>query len=1051
MNSTDTTRFNLSRWALEHPALTRYLMVVLMVLGMASYFQLGQDEDPPFTFRAMVVRAYWPGATAEQVAEQVTDKIERTLQEVPYADKIRSYSKPGEAQIIFQIKDNSDPGAVPQLWYTVRKKIGDMRGSLPPGVIGPFFNDEFGDVFGVIYALGGQGFTPAEIKTQADGLRQQLLRVPDVAKVELFGVQDEKVFVEISQTRLAQMGLDMGAVLAQLSQQNAVESAGSIQSPADVVQVRVGGQFQSLEDLRAMPIRGASGAQIRLSDLATVTRAYADPANVKVRHDAQEVIALGVSMVKGGDIIALGKSLQLAIAATQVSLPAGMTLTQVQDQPSAVATSVNEFIKVLIEAVVIVLAVSFLALGLHKRPGQHPLWRRWTLDIRPGLVVGITIPLVLAVTFLAMHYLGIGLHKISLGSLIIALGLLVDDAIIAVEMMVRKMEEGYDKVRAATFTYELTAMPMLTGTLITAAGFLPIGMAKSMTGEYTFAIFAVTVVALLVSWVASVYFVPYLGTLLLRPPVHARVAEPLDSPQMYDTPFYRRFRTGVTWCVTHRWKTIGITIVLFALGMVGMGKVQQQFFPDSSRPEIMVDLWLPEGSPLKASEDLTRRLEQRLAQETGVKSVTAWVGSGVPRFYLPLDQVFPQTNVSQLIVQPTDLKTREVLRAKLPALLAQEFPEVRGRVKLLPNGPPVPYPVQFRVVGPDPKVLRIKADEIKAQMRLNPNTRGVNDNWNESVKSVRLEVDQAKARALGVSSQSIAQAARTLLSGSVVGQYRDGDQLIDIVLRQPLAERDALSDLGQAYVPTVSGRFIPLLQIATPVLAWEPGVMWREGRQFAITVQADIAEGLQGATVTAQLLPDLKKTEATWQGQGLNGYRIEVAGAVEESAKGSASIAAGVPVMLFITFTLLMLQLQSFSRAMLVFLTGPLGIAGVAGALLVLDRPFGFVALLGVIALMGMIQRNSVILIDQIEQDRAAGMAPWQAIVESAVRRLRPIVLTAAAAVLAMIPLSRSIFWGPMAVAIMGGLVVATALTLLALPAMYAAWFRVERPNQARA
>jgi multidrug efflux pump len=625
------------------------------VLGMASYFQLGQDEDPPFTFRAMVVRAYWPGATAEQVAEQVTDKIERTLQEVPFADKIRSYSKPAEAQIIFQIKDNSDPGAVPQIWYTVRKKIGDMRGSLPPGVVGPFFNDEFGDVFGVIYALGGQGFTPAEIKTQADSLRQQLLRVPDVAKVELFGVQDEKVFVEIAQQRLAQMGLDMGAVLAQLNQQNAVEPAGSIQSPVDVVQVRVGGQFQSLDDLRAMPIRGASGAQIRLSDIATVTRAYADPASVKVRHDAQEVVALGVSMAKGGDIIALGKSLRLAIAASQATLPAGMTLTQVQDQPSAVASSVNEFIKVLIEAVVIVLAVSFLALGLHKRPGQQPLWRRWTLDIRPGLVVGITIPLVLAVTFLAMHYLGIGLHKISLGSLIIALGLLVDDAIIAVEMMVRKMEEGYDKVRAATFTYELTAMPMLTGTLITAAGFLPIGMAKSMTGEYTFAIFAVTVVALLVSWVASVYFVPYLGTLLLKPPVHAVAAEQLDSPQMYDTPFYQHFRAWVTWCVTHRWKTIGITVFLFAMGIVGMGKVQQQFFPDSSRPEIMVDLWLPEGSPVKASEDITRRVEQRLAQEQGVKSVTSWVGSGVPRFYLPLDQVFPQTNVSQLIVQPTYL------------------------------------------------------------------------------------------------------------------------------------------------------------------------------------------------------------------------------------------------------------------------------------------------------------------------------------------------------------------------------------------------------------
>jgi len=1046
-------KFNLSRWALEHPALTRYLMVALMVLGMASYFQLGQDEDPPFTFRAMVVQTYWPGATAQQVAEQVTDKLERTLQEVPYADKIRSYSKPGESQIILELKDYSKPGEVPQVWYTVRKKIGDMRATLPQGVVGPFFNDEFGDVFGVIYALSGDGFSAAEVKVHADRVRQTLLRVPDVAKVQLFGVQDEKVFIDVSQKKIAQMGLDMGAVLAQLGQQNAVESAGTMQSPQDVVQVRVGGQFQKLDDLRAMPIRGVSGAQVRLGDIAEVSRGYVDPPSVKVRHEGQEVIALGVSMAKGGDIIALGHALDGTVKQIEAALPAGLTLKQVQDQPAAVSKSVNEFIKVLIEAVVIVLAVSFLSLGLHKRPGQHPLWRRWTLDIRPGLVVGITIPLVLAVTFLAMNYFGIGLHKISLGSLIIALGLLVDDAIIAVEMMVRKMEEGYDKFRAATFAYELTAMPMLTGTLITAAGFLPIGIAKSVTGEYTFAIFAVTVIALIVSWVASVYFVPYLGAWLLRSPAHVHhpgasgETAHHDAEEMFDSPFYRRFRRWVTWCVTHRWKTMGITIALFVLGIVGMGKVQQQFFPDSSRPEILVDLWLPEGAPYSASEEVAKRVEKRLAQEEGVSSVTTWVGSGVPRFYLPLDQVFPQSNVSQLIVLPRDLKVRETLRVKLPALLAQEFPEIRGRVKLLPNGPPVPYPVQFRVVGTEPVALRQKAEEVKAAMRQNISTRGVNDNWNESVKTVRLEVDQAKARALGVTSQSIAQASRTLLSGAPVGQFREGDKLIDIVLRQPLSERDTLSDLGQAYVPTASGKSIPLMQIARPVLGWEPGVMWREGRQYAITVQSDIAEGMQGATVTAQLQPELDKLQARWAAQGQPDYRIQVAGAVEQSSKGSASIAAGVPIMLFITFTLLMLQLQSFSRSVLVFLTGPLGMAGVAASLLALNRPFGFVALLGVIALMGMIQRNSVILIDQIEQDRAAGMEPWRAIVESAVRRLRPIVLTAAAAVLAMIPLSRSVFWGPMAVAIMGGLIVATALTLLALPAMYAAWFRVPRPT----
>jgi len=1031
--------FNLSRWALEHPALTRYLMVALMVLGFAAYFQLGQDEDPPFTFRAMVVRTYWPGATAQQVAEQVTDKLERTLQEAPYADIIRSYSKPGESQIILQIKDSSRPSEVPNVWYTVRKKVGDMRYTLPQGVQGPFFNDEFGDVYGVIYALEADaGFGYAEVRDFADDVRQQLLRVPDVAKVELFGAQDEKLFVEISQKRLAQLGLDMNQVIAQLGQQNAVEPAGAVQTPVDQVQLRVGGQFSKVEELAAMPIRGVSGAQLRLADIAQIRRGDVDPPQVKVRHQGREVIALGVSMAKGGDIIRLGKALKEATARIGRNLPAGVRLVQVQDQPAAVSASVGEFVHVLVEAIVIVLAVSFLSLGMHKHPDAQyrPLWRRYYVDMRPGLVVAITIPLVLAVTFLVMDYWGIGLHKISLGSLIIALGLLVDDAIIAVEMMVRKMEEGYDKFRAATFAYEITAMPMLTGTLITATGFLPIGMARSTVGEYTFAIFAVTVVALVLSWIVSVYFVPYLGHALLKAkPVSA------DHHEHFDTPFYRGFRRAVNWCVEHRWKTIAITILIFALGLVGMGRVQQQFFPDSSRPEIMVDLWSPEGTPFAASEAIAKRVEQRLMQEPGVATVSSWVGSGVPRFYLPLDQVFPQTNVSQLIVMAQDLKVRETLRMKLPELLATEFPEVRGRVKLLPNGPPVPYPVMFRVLGPDPKALRQRADEVAAAMRASPNTRGVNDNWHEQVKAIRLEVDQAKARALGVSSQSIAQAARTNFSGATIGQYREGDKLIDIVLRQPLAERDTITDIANVYLPTATGRAIPLTQIAKPVFSWEPGVMWREGREYAITVQADTAEGLQGATVTDELLPALRKLESGWG----PAYRIQVAGAVEESSKGSSSIAVGVPVMLFITLTLLMLQLQSFSRAMLVFLTGPLGIAGVAMALLALNRPFGFVALLGVIALMGMIQRNSVILIDQIEQDRARGVPAWEAIVESAVRRLRPIVLTAAAAVLAMIPLSRSVFWGPMAVAIMGGLVVATALTLLALPAMYAAWFRVRK------
>lgn len=1028
--------FNVSRWALEHPAITLYLLVVLLVAGVVAYFQLGQDEDPPFTFRAMVVQAFWPGATAQQMAEQVTDRIEKSLQEVPHADKIRSYTKPGESLTILNLKDNSPPRDVPDSWYQARKRIGDMRSQLPQGVIGPVFNDDFGDVYGTIYALSSDGFTPEELRNFADDVRQQLLRVPDVAKVELFGVQAEKLFVEISQKRLAELGLDMSQVIAQIGAQNAVEGAGVLNAGTENLQVRVAGQFDTVEELRRFPIRAFSAntgnsSTIRLGDIADIRRAYVDPPSTMVRHQGQQVVALGVSMTKGGDIIRLGKALHAATERLQRELPVGIKLEQMQDQPVSVSRSVGEFVRVLIEAVVIVLGVSFVSLGLHFRPLR--------IDMRPGLVVGVTIPLVLAITFVVMYYWGVGLHKISLGSLIIALGLLVDDAIIAVEMMVRKLEEGYDKMRAATFAYEVTAMPMLTGTLITAAGFLPIGLAKSVTGEYTFAIFAVTSAALLISWFVSVYFVPYLGAKLLKMPRHAGEA---GAPhELFDTPFYLRFRGVVDWCVQHRWITIGLTIATFGLGIVGMGRVQQQFFPDSSRPELLVDLWLPEGSTIQQTEQVARRFEARMMGEQGIATVSTWVGSGVPRFYLPLDQIFPQPNVMQSIVLPQDLATREALRVKLPRLLAEEFPEVRGRVKLLPNGPPVAYPVQFRVVGTDVPGVRAWADQAKAVLRSNPNMRGVNDNWNESIKALRIDLDQDKARALGVTSQAVAQASRTILSGTTIGQYRENDRLVDIVLRQPAEERSKLTDLSNGYMPTAGGKAVPLPQLAHIGFGWEPGVIWREGRDYAITVQGDVAEGLQGATVTAQVWPELQKLQARMP----PGYRIEVAGAVEESSKGQGSILAGMPLMLFIIFTLLMLQLHSFSRAMLVFLTGPLGIAGVAFALLALNRPFGFVAMLGVIALTGMIMRNSVILIDQIEQDRARGVPAWDAIVESAVRRFRPIVLTAAAAVLAMIPLSRSVFWGPMAVAIMGGLIVATVLTLLALPAMYAAWFRVRR------
>ena len=1022
--------FNLSRWALEHIPLTRYLIVALLIGGILSYGKLGQDEDPPFTFRAMVVRAFWPGATALQMADQVTDKLEKKLQETPYIDKIRSYSKPGETLIILQLRESTPPKETPGAWYQVRKKIGDVRGTLPSGVIGPFFNDEFGDTYGSIFALSGDGFNYAEVKDYADFVRQQLLKVPSVSKVELFGVQDEKINIEFSHKKFAQLGIPFESVVQQLNAQNAVESTGVLVTPTDNLQVRVTGAMYSVKDLENLELR-AGNALFRLGDFATIKREYKDPPQDKMRFNGKEVIGLGISMEKGGDIIQLGRNLEATVGAIKDKLPVGIELQRVSDQPKAVSSSVNEFLRTLAEAVLIVLAVSFVALGLHTRP--------FRLDVRPGLVVALTIPLVLAVTFLFMRVFSIDLHKISLGALIIALGLLVDDAIIAVEMMVRKMEEGFSRFDAATFAYTSTAMPMLTGTLITAAGFLPIGLAKSAAGEYTFSMFSVNALALIISWFVAVLFTPYIGYVLLK----VKPAANADGHhELFDSSFYTRFRALVNWCVEWRKTTILLTLATFALGVFGFRFIEQQFFPDSSRPELMVELWMPEGTAFAATEAQAKKFEAFLRKQDGVESVTSYVGTGSPRFYLPLDQIFPQSNVSQIVVLPKDLKTREILRLKIIDAFKNDFPEVRGRVKLLPNGPPVPYPVQFRVSGFEVPKVRAIADQVKEIMRANPNTVGVNDNWNESVKVLRLDLDQDKLRALGISSQTVMRAANTILTGTAIGQFRDGNKLIDIVMRQPVEERSTIAALNEANIQTASGRSVPMSQVARAQFVWEPGVVWREGREWAITVQSDVVDGIQGPTVSGQISPQLEKLRASLPA----GYRIELAGAAADSGKAQDSIAANVPLVIFIIFTLLMLQLHSFSRAVMVFLTGPLGVAGAAMALLLLQRPFGFVAQLGVIALFGMIIRKSVILVDQIEHDIAEGAEPWDAIVESAVRRFRPIILTAAAAVLAMIPLSRSVFWGPMAVAIMGGLVIATALTLLFLPALYAAWFRVRKP-----
>ena len=1032
MSSDQSDRFNLSLWAIKNAAITRYLMIALLVLGIAAYFQLGQDEDPPFTFRAMVVRTLWPGATAVQVAEQVTNKIERTLQEVPNVDKIRSFSHPGESMIIFFIKDSAPSKDIPNLFYTVRKKIADSKSYLPIGVNGPYFDDDFGDTYGVIYAMSAKGYSASEVRDFTTFVRQRLLQVKDVGKVNIYGLQEEQVYVELSRKKMAQYSLTPVAVAQQLNQQNTIEAGGNVETRSFSMPIRVGGPFENIADVKAMPLRSPSGASIRLGDIAEVRKGVVDPAQSKVRFQGEELVALGISMARGGDIVQLGKSLDQVSQLIENDLPAGVTLSLIQNQPKVVAGSVREFLITLVEALIIVLIVSLLALGLHRHP--------WRIDPRPGLVVAISIPLVMSVTFLVMYLSGVGLHKISLGSLIIALGLLVDDAIIVVEMMVRKLEEGYDRVSAVTSAYRLTAMPMLTGTLITAVGFLPIGIAKSAVGEYTFAIFAVTAVALIVSWFVSVIFVPYLGFLILKKPEILTAKE--SEHESYNTVFYKRFKKVIAWCIDHHRKAIAAAITSFVLGVIGMGYVQQQFFPDSSRPEILVDVFLTEGASFEATEKAVKNIESKILEQKGVLTVTSWVGNGAPRFFFPLDIIFPRSNAAQIVIV-ADLKERTRLNNDLPRLLEDIAPEARLRVKLLPNGPPVSYPVQFRLTGSDAELLRLHADKFLKLMRQSDLLNGVNDNWNQTQPVARIDVDAAKARELGIPPQVIAQTLSSHFGGVTVGQYREGDLLAPIVLRLPKSERDQVSDLNDTMLASVNGQAIPLGRIAQVKVTWEPATVWRENREYAITVQADVQPGIQGPTATAALMKQFEPL--------INelppGYGLTLGGSIEESSRGQNSINAGIPIMLFITFTLLVFQLKSSSRAFLVILTAPLGISGVALTLLLFNKPFGFVALLGFIALMGMIMRNSVILIDQIEQGRSAGLAARDAIIQACVTRYRPIILTAAAAVLAMIPLSRSVFWGPMAIAIMGGLIVATALTLLVLPAMYAAWFKIDKAS----
>ncbi|MDY0021272.1 efflux RND transporter permease subunit [Arenimonas caeni] len=1020
------SRFNLSEWALRNRSLVLYAMLVLALLGITSYQNLGQSEDPPFTFKIMVVRTFWPGATAEEVARQVTDKVEKEVMETGRYEFVRSYSRAGESLVMLMSRDSMVSSELPALWYDVRKKVGDIRHTLPQGVVGPFFNDEFGDTFGNIYALTGEGFDYATLKDYAERIELELLRVPDVGKIELVGLQDEKIWIELSNTKLATLGVPLELVQRAIDEQNAVAPASFFETATDRVQLRVSGRFDSVEEIRNFPIR-VGDRSFRLGDVADVHRGFADPAAPRMRFMGENAIGIAVAMRDGGDIIRLGEVLDAEFARLQQDLPVGMTLSKVSDQPKAVRSSVAEFVRVLTEAVVIVLVVSFFSLGF-----------------RTGLVVALSIPLVLAMTFALMDYFDIGLHKISLGALVLALGLLVDDAIIAVEMMAVKMEQGYDRLRAAAFMWKSTAFPMLTGTLVTAAGFLPIATAASSTGEYTRSIFQVVTIALLVSWIAAVVFIPYLGDKLLPEPKPEPGGGGHRGHDPYATPFYKRVRSTVVWCVRNRGLVIAVTVAAFALSVAIFRFVPQQFFPSSTRLELMVDLELAEGSSLLATEAVAARLERALEDQEDVESYVAYVGSGSPRFYLPLDQKLPQANFAQFVILTPDMEARERLRTWLIELFGEEFSDVQARVQRLENGPPVGFPVQFRVSGEHVDEVRRLAREVAERVRANPHVTNVNLDWDEPSKVVRLAIDQERARVLGVSSAKVAAFLRGSLSGTTISTYREGNEQIEILLRGPAEERERLSLLGSLAVPAGDGRAVPLSQIATLEHGFEDGIIWHRNRLPTVTVRADIYGDVTPPTVTNEILPTLGDVRAMLP----PGYLLETGGTVEDSGRGSRSVAAGVPLFVFVVITLLMIQLRSFPRTLMVALTAPLGLIGVVLFLLVFRVPFGFVAMLGTIALSGMIMRNSVILVDQIEQDIAAGSPPARAVVDATVRRFRPIVLTALAAVLAMIPLSRSEFFGPMAVAIMGGLIIATALTLLFLPALYAAWFRV--PNPAR-
>ena len=1011
--------FNMTEWALKHKELVYFFIVMIFIGGIFSYQKLGRMEDPDFTIRQMVVSVAWPGASARQVEEQVTDKIEKKLQDTPGLDYLRSYSRAGQAIIFISLKDDTvTEKEIRPTWLEVRNMVNDIKSTLPSGVQGPFFNDRFDDVFGCIYALSGNGYSYEELRENAETIRRTLMRISSVKKVELVGVQPEIIHIEMESSKMAQLGIAPATITNAIYAQNAMTASGMLETASDNVYLRVSGIFENLDDLRSLPIR-AGGRTFRLNDIAKIERNYAEPSEPKMYYNGQPAIGIALSMDKGGNILTLGENLESAVGKIQKNLPLGLEMSVVTNQPEIVKESIGEFTKSLAEAVAIVLLVSLFSLG-----------------VRSGLVVALCIPLVLVAVFACMQIWGIDLHKISLGALIISLGLLVDDAIIAIEMMIVKLEQGYSRFDAACYAYKVTAFPMLTGTLITCAGFIPIGFSKGSASEFAGSIFSVITISLIISWFVSVLVTPLLGYKLVKQPA-VGVSE---HHEIYNTRFYRIFRKILSWCLTHRKKVLLGTVACFIGSVFLLGLVKQEFFPASIRPELVVELRLPEGSSLKATGKIADRLAQHYANDTNIANYSYYVGQGAPRFVLTFEPTLPDKSFAQFIVVAKDLKARTELIRKTQTLLSTDFPEVQGNVRVIQTGPSNPYPVMLRISGPGHEQVRQIAGQVRERMAANPHLDNINQNWNEKSKVLHLRINQDKARLLGMDSATLAGNLQAMISGTTVAEFREKDKTVGIVFRVDSQNRDDLSQIKNLNVHIGNGKYVPLDQIATIRYEAEEGLIWRRDLEPTITVQANTVPGILGNSATKELYDSLKDLRDSLP----QGYTIDLDGSTERSEKATRWLMQPVPVMIIVILILLMFQLESVSKTILVLLTAPLGIIGASLGLLVTGKPMGFVVQLGLLALAGIIMRNSVILIDQIEQHIKAGENQWDAIIGAAVTRFRPIMLTAAAAILAMIPLISSVFWGPMAVAIAGGLFGATVLTLLVLPTMYAAWYKVK-------